>query len=192
MGGGAFWPSRRRSARACPVASDARRLLLFGVAGLRAAPSSLFLLRGILTVKTYVPKRDEINRKWLVIDAEDKVLGRVATEAARLLRGKHKPEFTPFLECGDYVIIVNAEKAKVTGKKFTDKKYYRHSGYPGGLKETTYDKMLVKHPTRAMTLAVTGMLPHNRLGRSLARHLRVYAGPEHPHSAQEPQAHAFG
>ena len=143
-------------------------------------------------MKTYVPKRDDIKRKWLLIDAEGKVLGRVATEAARLLRGKHKPMFTPYLECGDYVIIVNAEKAKVTGNKYTDKKYYRHSGYPGGIKETTYGKMLPKHTTRPMTLAVTGMLPHNRLGRSLARHLRVYAGPDHPHSAQEPEAHSFG
>ena len=143
-------------------------------------------------MKTYVPKRDDIKRKWLLIDAEGKVLGRVATEAARLLRGKHKPMFTPYLECGDYVIIVNAEKAEVTGNKYADKKYYRHSGYPGGIRETTYGKMLAKHPTRPMTLAVTGMLPHNRLGRSLARHLRVYAGPDHPHSAQEPEAHSFG
>ena len=142
-------------------------------------------------MKTYVPKRDEINRKWVVIDAEGKVLGKVAVEAARLLRGKHKPEFTPYLECGDYVIIVNAVKARLTGNKFTDKKYYRHSGYPGGIREITYDKMLVKHPTRAMTLAVTGMLPHNRLGRSLARHLRVYAGPDHPHAAQLPEAHSM-
>lgn len=142
-------------------------------------------------MKTYVPKQGDIKHKWVVIDAEDKVLGRVAVEAARLLRGKHKPEFTPFLDCGDYVIIVNAEKAKVTGNKFTDKKYYRHSGYPGGIRETTYDQMLAKHPTRAMTLAVTGMLPHNRLGRSLARHLRVYAGPDHPHSAQEPDTHSI-
>ncbi len=142
-------------------------------------------------MKTYVPKRDDIKRKWLVIDAEGKVLGRVATEAALLLRGKHKPMFTPFLECGDYVIIVNAEKAKVTGNKYMDKKYYRHSGYPGGIKETTYGKMIAKHPTRPMTLAVTGMLPHNRLGRSLARHLRVYAGPDHPHSAQLPEVHSF-
>ncbi|MCH7911022.1 MAG: 50S ribosomal protein L13 [Candidatus Hydrogenedentes bacterium] len=142
-------------------------------------------------MKTYVPKRDEINRKWVVIDAEGKVLGKVAVEAARLLRGKHKPEFTPYLECGDYVIIVNAVKARLTGNKFTDKKYYRHSGYPGGIREITYDKMLAKHPTRAMTLAVTGMLPHNRLGRSLARHLRVYAGPDHPHAAQLPEAHSM-
>ena len=142
-------------------------------------------------MKTYVPKQGEVEKKWLVIDAEGKVLGRVASEAAHLLRGKHKPQFTPYLECGDHVIIINAEKAKLTGRKFTDKVYYRHSGYPGGLKEITYDKMLEKFPTRAMTLAVTGMLPHNRLGRSLARHLRVYAGPDHPHEAQQPVAHSM-
>lgn len=142
-------------------------------------------------MKTYVPKMGEINQIWLVIDAEGQVLGRVAAEVAKLLRGKHKPQYTPFLDCGDHVIIINAEKAKMTGRKFTDKKYFHHSGYPGGMKETTYDKMLEKHPTRAMTLAVTGMLPHNRLGRSLARHLRVYAGPEHPHEAQNPQPYAL-
>lgn len=137
-------------------------------------------------MKTYVPKLGEIKKSWLVLDAEGKVLGRVAVEAAHLLRGKHKPQFTPFLDCGDHVIIVNAEKAVVTGNKFEDKKYYRHSGYPGGIKEITYGKMLAKHPTRPMTLAVTGMLPHNRLGRQMARNLRVYAGPNHPHEAQQP------
>ena len=140
-------------------------------------------------MKTYVPKLGEVTKSWLIIDAESKSLGRVAAEAARLLRGKHKPQFTPFLDCGDHVIIINAEKAKMTGKKFTDKKYYRHSGYPGGIKETTYQEMLAKHPTRPMTLAVTGMLPHNRLGRSLATNLRVYAGAEHPHEAQAPTVH---
>ena len=138
-------------------------------------------------MKTYVPKLGEVSKTWHIIDAEGKVLGRVAVEAAVLLRGKHKPQFTPFLDCGDHVIIVNAEKAKVTGNKAKDKIYYRHSGYPGGLKEVTYEEMIAKHPTRPMTLAVTGMLPHNRLGRSLARHLRVYAGPDHPHEAQDPQ-----
>ena len=138
-------------------------------------------------MKTYVPKLGEVSKTWHIIDAEGKILGRVAVEAAVLLRGKHKPQFTPFLDCGDHVIIVNAEKAKVTGNKAKDKIYYRHSGYPGGLKEVTYEEMIAKHPTRAMTLAVTGMLPHNRLGRSLARHLRVYAGPDHPHEAQDPQ-----
>lgn len=140
-----------------------------------------------MSTKTYVPKQGEIVKKWLVIDAEGQVLGRVAVEAAKLLRGKHKPQFTPYLDCGDHVIIVNAEKAVLTGKKVTAKLYYRHSGYPGGIKETNYASMLEKHPTRPMTMAITGMLPHNRLGRSLATNLRVYAGPDHPHQAQNPE-----
>lgn len=137
-------------------------------------------------MKTYVPKQGEIEKKWFIIDAEGVPLGRVAVAAARLLRGKHKPMYTPHLDCGDNVIVINAEKAKMTGNKYSDKKYYRHSGYPGGIKETTYKEMVEKHPTRPMTLAVTGMLPHNRLGRSLARNLRVYAGTEHPHTSQNP------
>jgi large subunit ribosomal protein L13 len=142
-------------------------------------------------VSTYVPKAGEIKKAWLVIDAENKVLGRVAAEVSRILRGKHKPQYTPYLDCGDHVIIINAEKAKVTGRKFTDKIYYRHSGFPGGIKDVTYGEMLEKHPTRAMTLAVRGMLPHNRLGRVLATNVRIYAGPEHPHSAQNPVEHTF-
>lgn len=142
-------------------------------------------------MKTYVPKKGEVVKKWFVIDAEGKILGRVAVEAAKLLRGKHKPQYTPFLDVGDHVIIINAEKAIVTGKKMTQKKYYRHSGYPGGLKETTYGAMVKKHPTRAMTLAVKGMLPHNRLGSVMARHLRVYAGPDHSHEAQEPEQYSL-
>ena len=138
-------------------------------------------------MKTYVPKQGEVEKKWYVIDAEGKVLGRVAAEAAKLLRGKHKPQFTPFLDCGDHVIIVNAAKAVVTGRKEAQKKYYRHSGYPGGIKETSYEKLVAKHPTRPMTLAVKGMLPHNRLGRKLLTNVRVYAGPDHPHEAQQPQ-----
>lgn len=142
-------------------------------------------------MKTFVPKRGEVEKAWLLIDAKDKVLGRIAAEAAKLLRGKHKPQFTPFLDCGDHVIIINAEKAVVTGNKAENKKYYSHSGYPGGIKEITYREMLVKHPTRAMTKAVEGMLPHNRLGRSLATNLRVYAGSDHPHEAQGPKAHTI-
>ncbi len=142
-------------------------------------------------MKTYVPKQDEIKKSWVVIDAEDKVLGRIAVEAAKVLRGKHKPDYTPFLDCGDNVIIINASKARVTGAKFTDKKYYRHSGFPGGIKETTYEALMAKHPTRALTMAVTGMLPHNRLGRSLHTNLRVYAGSDHPHAAQTPTVHTF-
>ena len=138
-------------------------------------------------MKTYVPKLGQVQKKWYVIDANGQVLGRVAVEAARLLRGKHKAQFTPFLDCGDHVIIINATKAVVTGAKDQQKKFYRHSGYMGGLKEISYGQMLVKHPTRAMTLAVKGMLPHNRLGRKLARHLRVYADGAHPHEAQNPE-----
>ena len=140
-------------------------------------------------MKTYIPKLAEIQHKWVVIDAENKVLGRVAVEAARVLRGKHKPSYTPHLENGDFVIIVNTSKARVTGKKVTDKKYYNYSGYMGGMKETTYGKMMAKHPTRAMELAVKGMLPHSPLGRALLRHLRVYPGAEHPHGSQLPTPH---
>lgn len=142
-------------------------------------------------MKTYVPKKGDIHKKWLIIDAEDKVLGRVAAEAARILRGKHKAQYTPFLDCGDNVIIINAAKAKMTGNKFKEKKYYRHSGHVGHLKETTYAEMIVKHPTRPMTLAIKGMLPHNRLGRTLATNLRVYAGPDHKQEAQSPEAHTW-
>src|SRR5688572_5600856 len=121
---------------------------------------------------------DERTHQWVVIDAEDKVLGKVAVEAARVLRGKHKAAYTPHLENGDFVIIINAAKARVTGKKQTDKMYYDYSGFMGGMKETTYGKMLAKHPTRPMELAVKGMLPHSPLGRALLRHLRVYPGAE--------------
>jgi large subunit ribosomal protein L13 len=117
------------------------------------------------------------------------VLGRVATQAAALLRGKHKPIYTPYLECGDFVIIINAAKARVTGKKMTEKKYHFHSGTIGGIHETTYQEMMEKHPTRAMTLAVKGMLPKNPIGRSLLTHLRVYADANHPHAAQQPVAY---
>ncbi|HOV34101.1 MAG TPA: 50S ribosomal protein L13 [Candidatus Hydrogenedens sp.] len=137
-------------------------------------------------MKTFVPKENKIQKKWYLIDADGKVLGKVAAEAARLLRGKHKPYFTPFMDCGDNVIIINAEKAVLTGNKVEEKKYYRHSGYKGGLKEITYKQMIAKHPTRAMELAVVGMLPHNRLGRKIARHLKVYADDKHNNQAQNP------
>ena len=143
-------------------------------------------------MKTYVPKQGEIEKKWHVIDAEGQVLGRVAVEAAKILRGKLKPQFTPHMDCGDHVIIVNAAKARLTGNKGVQKKYYHHSGYFGGLSEITYNALMVKHPTRAMMFAVKGMLPHNRLGRRLAKHVRVYAGPEHPHDAQNPQPYVLG
>jgi len=137
-------------------------------------------------VKTFIPTAGE-DKNWHVIDAEGKVLGRVAVEVAKLLRGKHKPTYTPFLDCGDHVVIVNADKICVTGNKAEDKMYYRHSGYKGGLRETNFRRLMEKHPTRAIALAVKGMLPHNRLGRKLATNFRVYAGPEHPHTAQNPQ-----
>jgi large subunit ribosomal protein L13 len=140
-------------------------------------------------VKTYVPKLGEIEKKWFILDAEDKILGRVAAEAAKLLRGKHKPQFTPHMDCGDHVIVINAEKARVSGNKAEQKMYYRHSGYPGGLKETNYREMMVKHPTRAMEFAIKGMLPHNKLGRHIAKHIRVYAGTDHPHEAQMPESY---
>ncbi len=138
-------------------------------------------------MKTYVPKEGEVKKDWYVIDAEGQVLGRVAVEAAKLLRGKNKPQYTPFLDCGDCVVIINAAKARVTGAKAEDKMYYTHSHYPGGLREINYHRMMDKFPTRAMELAVKGMLPHNRLGRELATHFRVYAGAEHPHAAQNPK-----
>ena len=142
-------------------------------------------------MKTYVPKAGEVTNRWLVIDAEGQVLGRVAAEAARLIRGKHKAQFTPHMDCGDRVIIINAQKAKVTGRKGTDKMYYHHSGYFGGLSEVTYNELLAKHPTRAMMTAIVGMLPHNRLGRKLATHIRIYAGPEHHQEAQNPQPYTL-
>ncbi|MCY0876086.1 MAG: 50S ribosomal protein L13 [Firmicutes bacterium] len=135
---------------------------------------------------TYMAKPGAVERKWYVIDADGKRVGRLATEIATILRGKHKPEFTPHVDTGDFVIVVNAEKVVFTGNKLEDKKYYRHSGYPGGLKTTTAGDMLKKHPIRVMELAVKGMLPHNRLGADLYRKLKVYAGPEHPHEAQQP------
>ncbi|HDP34098.1 MAG TPA: 50S ribosomal protein L13 [Candidatus Hydrogenedentes bacterium] len=140
-------------------------------------------------MRTHVPGQGEITKVWHLIDAEGKSLGRVAAETARLLRGKHKPEYTPFLDCGDAVIIINASKVRITGNKLRQKMYYRHSGYPGGLKETRLDAMMAKHPTRALELAIKGMLPGNRLGRKLATQFRVYAGAEHPHEAQQPVPH---
>ena len=140
-------------------------------------------------MKTYIPKGDSIEKKWSIIDAEDKILGRVAVEAAKLLRGKHKPTYTPSMDCGDHVIVVNAEKARVSGNKAVDKMYYRHSGYPGGLNEVNYGSMVEKHPTRAMELAIKGMLPSNSLGRKIMTNVRVYAGSDHPHAAQQPETH---
>lgn len=138
-------------------------------------------------MKTYIPKPEETNRDWLLVDAEDKILGRLATEIATRLRGKHKPEFTPHLDTGDFVVVVNAEKIAVTGGKQDKKFYYRHTGYPGGIRSTSLRTMLEKKPEEVIFHAVRGMLPKNRLGRKLIKKLKVYAGPEHPHGAQSPK-----
>ena len=138
-------------------------------------------------MKSYMPKKETIDRKWYVIDAEGKPLGRVATKAAHVLRGKHKATFTPHIDCGDNVIIINAEKVALTGNKLEDKKYYNHSMYPGGLRERTAKVMKEKYPVEMVERAVKGMLPHNRLGRAMYKKLFVYAGNEHPHMAQKPE-----
>jgi len=138
-------------------------------------------------MKTYTPKATEIERRWWVVDAEGKVLGRLASEIAQVLRGKHKPMFTPHLDTGDYVIVVNAEKVRLTGNKAEDKAYFRHSGYMGGEKFVLFRDMIEKHPDRVIDLAVKGMLPKNNLGRLMRRKLKVYAGPNHPHEAQLPE-----
>ncbi len=142
-------------------------------------------------MQSYVPKPDEIRREWVVMDASDQVLGRLATEVARLLRGKHKPDFTPFLDTGDFVVVVNAERVRMTGNKIDDKKYYRHSGRPGSLKVETAKERMEKYPERVIQAAVWGMLPKNRLGRKLLSKLKVYSGPDHPHQAQQPKNYVF-
>ena len=142
-------------------------------------------------MRSYVPTEAEITREWVVMDAADKVLGRFATEVARLLRGKHKPGFTPHLDTGDFVVVVNAEKVRMTGNKIDDKVYFRHSGRPGSLKSETARERFEKHPERVIEAAVWGMLPKNRLGRKLLSKLKVYAGPNHPHEAQQPKTYAL-
>jgi len=139
-----------------------------------------------MTVRTFSPKAADIQRQWHVIDASDVVLGRLATHTATLLRGKHKPIFAPHLDTGDFVIIVNAAKVSLSGNKLRDKMAYRHSGYPGGLRSMSYAELMARSPERAVEKAVKGMLPKNALGRQMLRKLKVYAGPEHPHTAQQP------
>lgn len=136
---------------------------------------------------TYSPKIKDIERAWHIVDAEGLVLGRMATEVARVLRGKHKPGFSPHLDTGDHVIIVNADKVILTGNKATDKQVYRHSGFPGGLRQTSYGHLLETQPAEAVRRTVKGMLPKNQLGRQMLRKLKIYAGPVHPHEAQQPQ-----
>jgi large subunit ribosomal protein L13 len=135
-------------------------------------------------MKTYSTKAKDVERQWHVIDASGKILGKLATQVANLLMGKHKPTFVPYLDTGDFVIVLNATKVKVTGKKPKQKTYYHHTGYPGGIKAETYEELMANHPTRVIEHAVRGMLPHNRLGRAMFKKLKVYAGDSHPHQAQ--------
>lgn len=138
-------------------------------------------------MKTFSAKAHEVRRDWFVVDAENKVLGRVATEVARRLRGKHKAEYTPHVDTGDNIVIINADKIRVTGRKASDKIYHHHTGYPGGLKSISFEKLLAKKPERVIEIAVKGMLPKNKLGRQMFKKLKVYAGTEHPHTAQQPK-----
>lgn len=139
-----------------------------------------------MTIRTYTPRESEIERRWYIVDAEGQTLGRLATQIATVLRGKHKPMYTPHMDVGDYVIVVNAEKIHVTGGKREKKLYYRHSGYPGGFRQTVFKDMIEKHPERVIEKAVKGMVPRTNLGTQQLRKLKVYAGPSHPHVAQQP------
>jgi len=138
-------------------------------------------------MKTYSAKKEEVKRDWFLIDAKDKVLGRLASEIAKRLRGKHKPIYTPHVDTGDFIVVINAEKIRLTGKKLDKKMYYRHSGYPGGIKSFTARKLLQKKPEELLRLAVKGMLPKNSLGRKMLKKLKIYCGESHPHEAQKPQ-----
>lgn len=142
-------------------------------------------------MKTFSPTPKDINREWFLVDADNQVLGRLATQIAHRLRGKHKPEFAPHMDNGDFIIVVNCEKIRVTGNKAAQKMYYRHSGYVGGLKETNFEKLMATKPHLALMHAVKGMLPKNRLGRAMLKKLRIYPGAEHPHSAQTPKPLSF-
>jgi large subunit ribosomal protein L13 len=139
-----------------------------------------------MDTKTYTPSAKKTQHQWYVVDASDEILGRLATKVAQVLRGKHRPDFTPHLDLGDHVIVINAGKIKVTGRKEEQKVYYRHTGYPGGIRTTPYSKLLAQHPEQIVEKAIRGMLPHNTLGRHLFKKLRVYAGSEHEHAAQKP------
>lgn len=143
-------------------------------------------------MKTYSAKPESVKRDWLIIDAENQTLGRLATEVAHRLRGKHKPEFTPHVDAGDYVVVINADKVQVTGKKAKDKMYYRHTGYPGGLKSMSFEKLQNYKPESIIELAVKGMLPKNSLGSAMYKKMKVYAGDTHPHAAQQPQEIKLG
>jgi large subunit ribosomal protein L13 len=141
----------------------------------------------VIVQKTYYPKSNDLAPEWVLVDADSQNLGRLASQIARVLLGKHKPTFTPGVEVGDFVVVINADRIQVTGNKMDDKVYYRHSGYPGGIKAVTLRQQLVKHPERVIRSAVWGMLPHNKFGRSVIKRLKIYAGPDHPHAAQNPK-----
>ena len=138
--------------------------------------------------RTYVPDVQEVERRWLLVDAEGETLGRLSSRIATLLQGKHRPSYTPHLDTGDYVVVVNVDKLSIPESRGEAKKYYRHSGYPGGLREMSLNEMMARHPQRILRLAVRGMLPRNRLGRQIIQKLKIYAGPDHPHAAQSPEA----
>lgn len=140
-----------------------------------------------MAFKTYTPRLSEIERKWYIVDAEGQTLGRIATRIATILRGKHKPMYTPHLDVGDFVVVINAGKIVVTGDKGRQKRYYRHSRYPGGLTSLTFEQLMEKHPDRAIRFAVKGMLPRNSLGKQMLMKMKVYAGPDHPHGGQQPE-----
>jgi len=137
-------------------------------------------------MKTYQPKKEEIERRWYLVNAEGKILGRMATQVARVLKGKHKPIYSPSVDTGDFIVVVNAKKVALTGKKMKDEKYHHHTGYPGGIRETPAEKLLARKPTEMIRIAVKGMLPKNSLWRQMLRKLKIYAGPNHPHEAQGP------
>ncbi len=143
-------------------------------------------------METYIPKLNEINQKWLVVDADGQILGRLASAVASILRGKNKPMFTPHMDVGDHVIIINAGKIRVTGKKAKTKKYYRHTGYPGGLRSESYSDLIKSNPEKILEKAIWGMLPHNKLGKKIYKKLKIYAGNEHPHEAQKPEKIEIG
>ena len=143
-------------------------------------------------METYIPKLNEIKQKWLVVDADGQILGRLASEVASILRGKNKPIFTPHMDVGDHVIIINAGRIRVTGKKAKTKKYYRHTGYPGGLRSDSYSDLIKSNPAKILEKAIWGMLPHNKLGKKIYKKLKIYAGKEHPHEAQKPEKIEIG
>lgn len=142
-------------------------------------------------MKTYSAKQEDIQREWYVVDAKGKTLGRLATDIAKVLRGKHKPQFTPHVDCGDFVVVVNAEQIVVSGRKDEQKLYRHHTGYPGGFRQATYKQLMAKHPSRIIEKAVRGMLPHTRLGRKMGKKLKVYSGDQHPHQSQQPKEFPF-